>query len=264
MADRKGASLLPQDFAAGGAIPDGDYMIASARAAIFNYGGNGPETPAIHVTFADADGESREQHYSAGKMEFLKPSEDGLRLVHPEGGDARIGKQSNAAAFLVSLIDGGFPVERLGDDLSAIDGTRVTIVNKAQPKRAGLTDQKEGKTIPLVAKVLSLPGEGKGGVKGAAAKPATRTPATAASTAASNGGGNLDESAISAIQEILAEAPDNTLTRLKLGTNVMLKLSKAKDPNMSGIKKLASDAVWLAANAEAGGWTTDGDTVKLG
>jgi hypothetical protein len=133
----------------------------------------------------------------------------------------------------------------------------------AQQKREGLKDQKEGKTIPLVAKIISLPGEGKGALA-AKGKPATATPKTAASTASSNGNADLDEAAISAIQEILAEAPENSLTKMKLGTNVMLKLSKAKDPNLGAIKKLATDPAWLAAQADAGGWSFDGETVKLG
>lgn len=264
MAEARGASLLPEDFSVGGAMPDGEYMIAAAKAATFDYNGTQAPSPALHITFADADGEAREQYYSAGKLDFLAPDVDGRKFVNPAGGDAKIAKQSNAAAFLLSIINGGFPREKISDDVSVFSGTKVLIENKAQPKRAGLADQKEGKTIPLVAKVISLPGEAKGSAKGAAKSPATKTQATAASTAASNGSGDLDEAAISAIQEILAEAPDNTLTRLKLGTNVMLKLSKAKDPNMAQIKKLASDATWLAANAEAGGWTSDGETVKLG
>lgn len=264
MAEQRGASLNPKDFAVGGALPDGEYTIAAAGAAIFNYGGNGPETPAIHITLADENGEAREQYYSAGKLETLTPSSDGKRLVHPSGGDAKISNSSNAAAFLLSLMNAGFPPEKLGDDISNITGTRVLIENKAQPKRAGLADQKEGKTIPLVAKVLSLPGEAKGAAKGAAKAPATRTQATAASTASSNGSGDLDETAMTTIQEILAEAPDNKLTRLKLGTNVMLKLSKEKHPQMGVIKKLATDPAWLAAQAEVGGWTSDGETVALG
>lgn len=255
----KGASLLPQDFAAGGALPDGEYIIAGAAAATFNYGGKGPDTPAIHITYVNADGEPVEQYYSAGKMDFLSPSDDGKRFVNPSGEEARIQKNSNAAAFLGSIIKGGFPVEKLTDDVSVFAGSRVLIRNEAQPKRPGIKDEKEGKTIPLVERYL---GEAKGGsAKGATAGHATATPQTAASSASTNG--QLDEAAVTAVQEALAEA-NGSLTRLKLGTAIMLKLSKQKDPNMAAIKKLATDAAWLAAQAEAGGWTSDGNTVALG
>lgn len=264
----KGASLLPSDFAAGGAIPDGDYTITGSRATKFNYGGKGPDTPALAITFVDEDGEERSQNYSAGKPEFLVASEDGKRFVHPGGDEARIGKQSNAAAFIGSIIGGGFPVEKLSDDVSVFEGTKVTIRNEAQPTRAGLKDQKEGKTIPLVTKVLSLPGE-KGRPTSAAAagsRRATPTPTTAASPASAtqSQNGQLDEAAVTAVQESLAEAADNTMTRLKLGTSIMLRLSKAKNPDMSAIKKLSSDAAWLSAHAEEGGWTFENDVVKLG
>jgi hypothetical protein len=258
----KGASLLPNDFAVGGALPNGEYTIAASKASTFDYNGTQPASPALHITFADADGEAREQYYSAGKLEFLAPDVDGRRFINPNGDDAKISKQSNAAAFLISIINAGFPVDKLGDDVTVFAGTKVLIENVAQQKREGLKDQKEGKTIPLVAKIISLSGEAKSGARGAAKIPVTATPKTAASPASSNG--NLDEAAITAIQEILAETPDNSLTKLKLGTQVMLKLSKAHDPNLNAIKKLATDSVWLAAQAEAGGWVSDGNTIKLG
>ena len=248
----KAASLLPQDFAAGGTIPDGEYTIKDcSTTSDFNYGGKGPDTPAIRVLYTDGTGAEFEQHYSAGKPEFLKASADGKRFEHPSGEDAHINKSSNAASWIASIVSAGFPIAKLGDgDVTAFTGTKVQLQNQAQPKRAGIKDSVEGKTIPLVVKVVALPGEKKGATKAAAAAK------TADDTA-------LDAEAVTAVQVALAEA-GGTLTRVKLGTNVMLKLAKEKNPNMATIKRLASDANWLAAHSEEGGWATDGESVTLG
>lgn len=263
----KGASLLPADFTSGGAVADGEYSIEAAITQMFNYGGAAPDTPTLCITYKGTDGALIDQNYSAGKSDSLIPSEDGKRFVHPSGEEAHINKSSNAAAWLGSIINSGFPVARMSDDVSCFVGTRVQVVNSAQPKRPGLKDHVEGKTIPLVVKVVALPGEGKKGTASARSAASTSgSTATAAAAAASPSNGaavNLDEAAISAIQEVLAEAPENKLTRLKLATGVMLKLTKTKDPNMAQIKKLASTPEFLAANAEAGGWVSDGETVSL-
>lgn len=240
----KSASFLPQDFVAGGAIPDGEYRIAACQTVKFNYGGAGPEVPALLVTYESKDGMLADQNYSAGKLESLVPSEDGKRFVHPGGDDAKVNKSSNFAAFINSIIAAGFPAEKLGDgDVSVFEGTKIVIENLAQPKRAGL-DQKE-KTIPLVRSIVSLPGaHHKSNGKAAT--------------------GSLNDEAISAVQEALGSAKDHTLASSKLATNVMLRLAKNHDPNANAIKKLAGDTAWLAENAERGGWSTDGDTVTLG
>lgn len=252
----KTASLLPQDFAAGGALPDGEYTIKECgTVSDFNYGGKGPDTPAMRLLYTDGAGAEFEQHYSAGKPEFLKASADGKRFEHPSGEDAHINKSSNAAAWLASMLNAGFPAAKLSDgDVTAFVGTKVQLQNQAQPKRPGIKDSVEGKTIPLVVKVVSLPGEKKASAK-------TATKAAPAAVAAEDGA--LDAEAITAVQVALAEA-GGTLTRVKLGTNVMLTLAKAKNPNMAAIKRLASDANWLTACAEEGGWGTDGETVTLG
>lgn len=255
----KGASLLPQDFSAGGSVPDGDYLMKEVKTDLFTYGQGGVTVPALAVTFVDGDGTEYEQHYSAGKTEFLQPSDDGKRFVHPSGGDAKITKNSNCGLFLSSLITGGFPTAGLSDDVSVFGGHRVKIVSKAQPKR-GMENEKE-KAIPLVEKYL---GESKGKSAHGAAKAhaTTPTPTTAANTASSTNG-SLDDKAQASIKSILATAPDKTLTVGKLSTQVMLSLSKAKDPDYSEVKKLAGNPEWLMAHAEAGGWVSDGETVVL-
>lgn len=241
------ASFLPETFVSGGAVPDGHYKIQSAKTVRFNYGGAGPETPALEVTFEAEDGSLTSQCYSAGKIDSLIPSEDGKRFVHPTGEAPKINRGSNFALWVGALVAAGFPGEKLGDgDVGAFEGLSVDIENRPVPVRAGL-QQREGKTIPLVSAigVMAHPRAG------------SKAPAKA------NGAEDLNAAAIGAIQLCLGEAKDNTLAKGTLGTRVMLRLAKTKDPNAQAIKKLAQDSSWLVSMAEAGGWSTDGDTVTL-
>lgn len=266
----KAAGLNPETFLQGGGVSDGDYTIREARADLFTYPGTSTTSPALMVVFHDGTSDI-EQAYTAGKAEHLMPSDDKRSFVHPGGGDAAIGKQSNAAAFLTSLVKSGFPVALLGEDVSAIQGTRVTITNVAQPKRPGIKDEKEGKTISLVTKVLELPkGKGKAATaaKTVAAATAAKTVAAATSTqtaATSNGDGDLDEAARAQVLTVLATTPGGSMSRLKLGTSVML--ACANDPQlkplMLELRKRAQDATWLASHAEAGGWLVSGDVVGI-
>lgn len=254
----KGA-LLPENAIGGAVIPDGEYDIEAVAATTFNYGGRQADTPAILVVYkAVSDKMVYEQHYTAGKESALHESMDSKRFE-------TISKNSNAWLWLGSIMGAGFPKERVDDDVTVFSGSRVTVVNQAQPKRPGIKDQVEGKTIPLITKVLALPGEKKAGARPLAAqKSATTAAKTAAPTATaspSNGGAALDAVAIELAQTILAQA-GGSLTKLKLSTQAMLRL--AKDPNMMPVKQLLGDSAWLAANAETGGWSFDGNIVTLG
>jgi hypothetical protein len=250
-------SLLPENAVGGsGIIPDGDYNIKDIVAHLFDYGGRTEAVPAIAVTYVADDGTEYEQNYSAGKGSSLAQPEDGKRFEV-------IGRNSNASAWLGSIINGGFPAGKVDDDVTVFKGCRVTVTNTAQPKRPGLKDQAEGKTIPLVTKVLALPG-----AKGGVTRPtAAATQSKTAAPAATSTNGNVDDHAVEVIQAILATATDgsNSLTRLKLGTAVMLTLAKQKDPHMVAVKKLATDATWLAAQMERdpAPWVFDADTITL-
>ena len=262
----KGASLNPEDHAGGGSVPDGDYTIAESYAGSFDYNGQVPEgVPAIIVLYKSDDGQSYEQPYKAGDNEHLVPSEDHERFVHPRGEEARIYKGGAASQWLGSLAKVGYKFT--GDSVKQFKGLRVHLVNTAAPKGRG-NDVKEGKTIPLVDKLLP----NQKGKAAAASAPGQSTSAVSTSSpapSASHAGGsevNLTEQAITLVQQALADAPDNTITRMRLATKVMV--LAAKNPGlkqfMQQMKKLTEDASWLVENQETGAWTTDGEEVKLG
>jgi hypothetical protein len=251
-------SLLPENAVGGGAVPDGDYIIKEIQTGMFDYGGRTEEVPAITVLYAADDGSTVEQSYSAGKGAKLMDPPDGKRFEV-------MGKNSNAFQWIGSMLSSGFPKAQLDDDVTVFKGCRVTVVNQAQPKRPGLKDQTEGKTIPLVTKVLALPGKIGVTPKAPARPTAAATASKTAPPAASSNGEptELDARAIEVIQQIVATAPDLTISRLKLGTAIMLGLAKAKDPQMAVLKKMGTDAAWLTQYAELGGWTFDNDTLVL-
>lgn len=246
----KGASLI--DSAPGGLLDDVDATIVSASTGPYTYPTGTAIAGALIVKFVTADGEEHTEAYSSGAA---APTEDGT------GFESTPKDNSKAKRFIIAMLKLNYP--NIGADVSVFNGAKVHLKREALPKMPGL--DKEGdkeKTVLLPVKIVSLPGEGRTSAKGAGSRPATATPATAATAASSNG--ELDDATETAVQEALAEAPENSLGRVKLGTNIMLKLTKAKNPNMAAIKKLAQDAAWLQAHAENGGWSVSGDTVKLG
>jgi hypothetical protein len=263
MAEAKRGALLPENAVGSGAVLDGEYIIKHVVAQMFDYGGKADATPALTVLYQDVTDPAVtfEQSYSAGRQSALHQSGDGKRFE-------TISKNSNAFQWLESILKAGFPKDRVDDDVTVFDGTRIQLVNVAQPKRPGLKDQTEGKTIGLITKVVALPGQ-KAGPKASPTRTTAQTaPATtpAAASPSSNGSGDLTPAAIEMVQAILAEAPDNTITRVKLSTQVMLRATKdpTLKPNMLALKKLAGDPTWLVENAETGQWSTDGETVALG
>lgn len=257
-------SLLPENATGGGAVMDGDYVI-KCRTGMFDYGGTIEAVPALFVTYGDT-----EQAYSAGKGSAL--SKD-----HPDYEFDSISKNSNALQWISSILDAGFPKDKLDADVRVFDGTNVHVEAKAQPKRAGIKDSKEGAVISLITKINSLPGAKAAAGKpvavpkapapkpaaSGATTPAPTSAAPAAVEATTTSNGELDMETTLLVQEALAGATDNKLGRMKLGTVLLTTLVRAKNPNQAAIRKMATDAAWLAANAEVGGWTFDNDTVSL-
>ena len=250
----KTASLLPSDHTRGFNIPDGDYIIKTVQTMLHDYGGNSlVDVPAIAVLYADPKDPATtyEWRYKAGDVEHLIPTENGKSFQHPNGKDeARLYGAGAASLWLKSLADSGFPMDKVSDDVTVFQGANVHLVNKAAPK--GKTgEQTQDKSFPIVTKINSLPS-------------ASGKPAKAQIPAAESNGDAVDDKAIEAVQAALAAAEGNKRTRIKLATDVFISLTKQKDPAAAAVKKLVGDATWLAANAEVGGWSSDGESVVLG
>jgi hypothetical protein len=230
-------SLRPENMTGGGAVADGEYTLAKLVVAGFNYGGNGPETPACLITYKDAAGTETEQAYTAGAQAEM--GRDGKSFVS-------MAKSSNFAMWIVSIAKAGFPEDKIESDVTVFQGAKVHVSAVAQPKRAGLKDQAEGKTIVLVDKLISMPGT----------KAAAKAPVEAGASVG-------DDALITAVQEQLAKV-EGGQDRGKLVTAVYLNAirQKVNSADATAMKKTLT-LEWLNENAEAGGWTVNGEVVSL-
>lgn len=256
---QKGATLDPRTHTKGAGVPDGDYILKTVTCDEFTYPDGSKTVPAIMVLYADAHDPSvtHEQAYSAGDLARLVPSDDKRRMVHPRGEAASYAGGSNASLWLNSIMKAGYEFQ--GDDVTQVQGMKVTITAVAQEKRPGLKDQKEGKTISLVSKILAMPGK----APVAAGRPTATASATPASTAAPANGSasasDLDSTAIQAVMQALEAAPEHSLKVKGLAVRC---LKFAPGTKLNDLTKLITPE-WLVAQADATGWTTDGEAVAL-
>jgi hypothetical protein len=274
-------SLKPSDAQAGGFIDDVDVILKEVRFVMWDYMGQGPPTVALHVYMQDEQGQDHHQYYSAGDPSKMIPSSDG-KTLNPAGAATGLNQNTNALAFISSLVTSGFPEDRIGEDVSIFDGLVCHINQVAQPKRSGLKDQKEGKTYALVTKILRLPwDEGpalKAPAKGAP-KPAGKVtqftppapapppvaaqpPAASASPAPTTApDGALQEKARALVLAILAEK-GGTLPKQKLPTEAFRALSNDSDRN--AVVSLVFSEEFLQKGMADGTFSYDGTTISLG
>ena len=255
---RQGVSL--KEGSQGGFLDDCEAIIKQCSTGIYEYA-TGTETNALIVVFDAGLDEPHTEAYSSGKAE---PTEDGT------GFQSVLSLKSKAKLFIDSLINLEFPgVEA---DVHVFEGAKVHLKRIALAKMPGI--DKEGdkeKTVLLVDKIVQLPKKGAAGrPTGATGAGKTTTPKAAAATkapapATSANGQSGDQAVIDAVLAALANVEGNTLTLPKLQTACFLAALKAKMPaaEATAIKKTIT-AEWALANAEAGGWSSDGETISLG
>lgn len=248
----QGVSL--REGSQGGFLDDAEAIIKSCKTAAYTYPGSDKSAQGLIVEF-DVEGldEPHIENYSSGAVE---PTEDGTGFVKA------LSTKSKAKQFIDSLLKLDYP--NVEADVHVFEGAKVHLKRMALPKMPGI--DKEGdkdKTVLLVDKIIALPGvKGKGAAPKAAAKPAGKSTSTPP-TAQSNGSG--DEATIAAVLEALTKIDGGVRERGKLQTDVFLAALKSKMPSAEATQlKKSITAEWLIANAEAGGWATDGETVSLG
>jgi hypothetical protein len=253
-----GVSINPDTFVQGGLIDDVDAILTAVRFAKFDYEGKSDAVLALKVNFTTPDGEPHEQYYSAGDLKRFQPSDDGLRAI-PVAGAASLVVSSNASQFLISIVNAGFPKNKLGDDVSVFDGTGVHLRRVAQAERKGLSKPKEGddrqKTILVVEKILFQPGtkptftigSGTTVAKGApAAGKSVGAPAAAASAPAAPAGGDIDEKTAGYIIQVLSEN-GGSFNKTILPNALFKLLAAAKDPDQSKVLNTAFKPEWIGS-----------------
>lgn len=268
-----GVSLKPSDaVAGGGGIDDVDVVIKACRFRLWDYNGT-IQTPVLglEVTYLEDDGSESNQVYSAGDMKHFVPSEDGSEAVQV-GKHPNLNDSTNAMAWMVSMVNGGFPEDKIGDKVSIFEGARVHVNQVPQVKRKGLaTPQANDKLILLVSKVLALPWDAK--AKATAPKTTKAAPVAVAAKAAqaqvaapmaaapaANGElSPLNDQAVSAMIGIIV-TKGGAIVKAAIAQEAFKVF--ATDPNRNALVQLVYSDAFL--KQEGAPWTFDGSTVSMG
>lgn len=158
-------SLNPTTFVETGLLDDADVEITDAAFCTWDYMGKAPVSLALGVEMteinAGPDGvrKKHEQYYSAGDLQYFKPSADGAS-IEPVSDKTAMNSNTNAAQFIASLVKAGVPGSSFeSGSIKGIVGLKCHVNRVAQPKRAGLTqpakDGEREKTVLLVSRLLS-------------------------------------------------------------------------------------------------------------
>lgn len=267
MTKEAAASLNPEDFVEGGGlIDDVDVNFKKCVFDMFDYNGKVvPGVPSLRIDMVMDDNEEATQYYSMGSANDWIPSEDGSQLM-AVGKASSIRMTTNGGIFLNSLIDAGFPVGKLGDDITVLDGLQAHVIRVPAPKRPGLKkqDRSDGKkfeeTILIVGEILTLPWE-KSKPKGAPAKKAAPKKVAskgaptkkAASKAEPEEDGDVNDAAVMAVLSILES--EGTITKKELPSKIFQ--TEKENPDRNAIVKAVFDNAFL----EAGPWDYEDGTL---
>lgn len=273
-----GVSLKPSDAIAGGAVIDDiDALIVSCRFRLWDYNGTIPNPVlGLAVTYRDDEGTDHEQVYSAGDPKHFVPSDDGSEAVQV-GNMPAMNDSTNAMAWMVSMVNAGFPENKITDKVTVFEGTRVHVKQAPQPKRKGLKNQPAGETsnkmVVLVSKILAFPWDApapaaagpkkpapvKAGAPALAGAPVQNTAAPAAvQTPAGNGEAtDLTSEGVQLMLGILA-AKGGSIAKGSIAQEAFK--AAASHPMRNALVQLVYKDDFLAA----GPWKFDGTTVSFG
>lgn len=247
-----GVSLDPTTmYEGGGLVDDLDATIEEAAFVMFDYGGKAPiPVPAAHFKLVGEDGEARDQYWSIGKD--FAPSSDGGTLV-ATGTSTSLNKGSNFGILMASIVESGFPSNRLTDSIKVLEGMKCHFSRVAAPKRGTVkAPRADGKvyddTILVISKIHQLPWEAKPGKKGA----------TGATKGKAGGGdASMDEELMEVVQTILLEK-GGEITRQQLAAAAFASLKE--NPNRNAMVKRVYEDEFL----QNGPWGYEKGVVSLG
>jgi len=260
---KQAASLDPNDFVEGGGlIDDVDVTFKECVFDMFDYNGKVvPGVPSLKIDMVMEDDEEATQYYSMGSANDWIPSEDGSQLM-AVGKASSIRMTTNGGIFLKSLIDAGFPVDKLGDDITVLDGMQAHVIRVPAPKRPGLKKQErsDGKkfeeTILIVGEILTLPWEKskpKGAPKGKAAPKGKGKTKPAAKKTKAEPEGDVNDAAVMVVLSILES--EGTITKKELPSKIFQ--TEKTNPDRNAIVKAVFDDAFL----EAGPWDYEDGTL---
>ena len=248
-------SLRPSTFSAGGGlIDDIDVEIVRARFVRYDFEGKSDsgEKLCILGVLKDADGNEHPQYWSAGDLQYFVPSEDpknedlnGITCVQV-GAKEVLNGGTNAAIMLNSLVQAGFPEDKLDDgDLRHLEGLTGHVNRVPQPKRNNIA-KKEGQRDPMVlifTSIKTLPGETKKSTttgKATSAKPnGSAKPAAAAAPASNGADPALVEELTGELIGLFASEGVSELKKVELSKKLFGLIDKS-NPNKNKLIAMAS------------------------
>jgi len=266
----KGVSLKPSEAVAGGLLDDVTVDWKECAFEMWDYNGKIPApVPALKVAMEEPDTkEEHTQYWSCGRAQDWAPSNDGKQLV-AVGSATAIRTSSNVFVLLKSLVDCKFPEDKLGNDISELQGLRAHMSRVAAPKRPGLAKAKRTAadgteyedTILVVSDIHNMPWEKAkptGAPKTAGVGTAKAAAPTKAAPPAEGEAQPIDEEATTFMMEALADAGDDGIPRKTIPTVAFQKLTG--NPNRNAIAKRVYEEDFLSA----GPWVYDGTVIKMG
>jgi len=250
-----GVSIRPSEFVEGGAVPvDRNLLWKECRFANFDYtkkdGTVVASTVSAKIVYQDDEGTEYTQHYSAGDPNRFQPSKDG-KTLEALTESTNLSKSSNYYILMNALINAGFPENKLGEDISVLDGLYTHNIGIPEPKRAGLVREApaEGaraRVISVPDSIIKLPWENKG--KGTTKK-VKDTAAPAEEDA-----GDAEADALMMVTEMLADA--DMVTRQQVATKAI----RSKNQPIAKLVFSPKFAEVLTAN----GFSLDGEEISAG
>ncbi len=242
-------------YAAGGGLPEGDYVwtdLTIQMFAGFSQTSKGPSRLGCMITMKslnDQSAEERQQFYSFGSSadkSFAPNPETGKSIVAVPGGPgSTLNNSTNWALLLKSLYDSGLPVGIGTNDVSVFEGLHVHMMNIPEPaERAGFqsktgeaAEERKPGTVAIVSEIKDdgKPWEGTGGL---AAKPAAKAKAakTVAKPApepeAESADEDVEAAAMSAISTVIGKTPTG-MPKLLLRTGTFTAVKNSSGPDMA-------------------------------
>jgi hypothetical protein len=275
-----GVSLKPSEAVAGGVVPQDVFLtVKEARFNIFAYmkkdgtpalgrDGQPARTVAMRLKTVSDEGTEFEQEYSIGDPKEFAPSEDNENASPNDEGKylVSIGQRtaiSNSCNFFLytsNLVNAGFPENKLGDDISVLEGLEAFHIAIPEPKRSGLArpvvEGARERIISVPSQIRKLPWD-KVAKKGAAApvagKPGAKAPIGPSA--------EIVEAAVAYVTKQIEAADDSTVTRADLAQTMYSDKAFAKNPNRDAIAKAIFTKAVETALTEAG-FTVDGETIS--
>jgi len=151
-----------------GSIPEGEVTVTGAKFTTFDWNGKSTARPVMCLELRNNDGDEYTQYWGIGSLEDFKPSSDG-KYLDSVGSKQQVHANSSFSYFIRKLMEVGFNQSSLNvNDIGCLVGLTGRMTMDTLPNRGRSTgmDDKE-RTVLVFDKIVSMPGEGKGGGAGA-------------------------------------------------------------------------------------------------